>query len=154
MLAGSQTTTRQTFEGEEERTEASSGDNLLAGLAAETLAEAAGVDVELARKLQSKREGRGEIVLVDGGFQDVCRAQRIREEEEEVGERERQRSNGLEESFCSMKLKENIVDPITTSVDFYTPQAGRLTSLNSFKLPILRFIQLSAERGLLQRVIN
>lgn len=44
-----------------------------------------------------------------------------------------------------MKLSENIDNP--THADFVNPQAGRITNLNSFKFPVLRQLQLSAERG-------
>lgn len=44
-----------------------------------------------------------------------------------------------------MKLRENIDNP--THADFVNPQAGRIANLNSFKFPILRQLQLSAERG-------
>ncbi|XP_065021932.1 cocosin 1-like [Musa acuminata AAA Group] len=34
--------------------------------------------------------------------------------------------------------------------DYFNPRAGRITTLNSQKLPILRFVQMSAVRGLLR----
>ncbi|XP_024032266.1 legumin B-like, partial [Morus notabilis] len=57
--------------------------------------------------------------------------------------------NGLEETFCSMRLKENIGDP--SRADIFTPQAGRISTVNSFNLPILRHLRLSAERGVLYK---
>ncbi|KAM0050889.1 putative 11-S seed storage protein, plant [Helianthus debilis subsp. tardiflorus] len=62
------------------------------------------------------------------------------------------RANGVEETICSMKLRVNIDDP--SEADLYNPQAGRCTRLNSFKFPILQYLQLSAERGVLHRVRN
>ncbi|GJW85808.1 legumin A [Tanacetum coccineum] len=44
-------------------------------------------------------------------------------------------------------LRENI-DHISKA-DFYNPQAGHYTHLNSFKFPILKLLQLGAERGVL-----
>ena len=70
-----------------------------------------------------------------------------REYQEE--EEHRGRSNGLDEVLCNMKLIENIDDP--TRADFYSPEAGRISSLNSFKLPILSQLRMSAERGVLYR---
>ncbi|GMN75590.1 hypothetical protein TIFTF001_056550, partial [Ficus carica] len=76
-----------------------------------------------------------------------------REREQQERERDRRRSprgdydNGLEETFCSMRLKENIGDP--SRADIFTPQAGRISTVNSFNLPILRHLRLSAERGVL-----
>nr|XP_028962855.1 LOW QUALITY PROTEIN: 13S globulin basic chain-like [Malus domestica] len=57
------------------------------------------------------------------------------------------RANGLEETFCSMRLKENIRDP--SNADFYSPQAGRVSVVNSGTLPILSALRLSAEHGVL-----
>lgn len=58
--------------------------------------------------------------------------------------------NGLEETICTMRLRENIGD--RSRADIYTPQAGRINTLNSHNLPILFWLQLSAEHGLLHNV--
>ncbi|EXB63053.1 Legumin A [Morus notabilis] len=55
--------------------------------------------------------------------------------------------NDLKETFCSMRLKENIDDP--SRADIFTPQAGRINTVNSFNMLILRHLRLSAERGVL-----
>lgn len=44
-----------------------------------------------------------------------------------------------------MKIKQNIGKPSTA--DVYSPQAGRISTLNGFSMPILRHLRLSAERG-------
>ena len=49
-----------------------------------------------------------------------------------------------------MKIKENIGKPSTA--DVYSPQAGRISTLNSLSMPILRHLRLSAERGFLYNV--
>ena len=99
---------------------------------------------------ERKREGRWE--------EEREREERW-EEEREREQRERERDwrsprgdydNGLEETFCSMRLKENIGDP--SRADIFTPQAGRISTVNSFNLPILRHLRLSAERGVLYNV--
>ncbi|CAN1244967.1 11S globulin, partial [Linum grandiflorum] len=56
-------------------------------------------------------------------------------------------NRGSIETFCSMRMRENIGDP--SNADIFTPQAGRIRSLNSHNLPVLQWIQLSAERGVL-----
>lgn len=61
-------------------------------------------------------------------------------------------ANGLEETFCSLRLKENIGNP--ERADIFSPRAGRISTLNSYNLPILRFLRLSAERGFFYRVSN
>lgn len=70
------------------------------------------------------------------------------EEEEGGGWKE----NGLEETYCSMRVRENIADP--ARADIYSARGGRIATLNSLNLPILRFLRLSAERGVLYRVRN
>ncbi|KAG6384357.1 hypothetical protein SASPL_155834 [Salvia splendens] len=55
--------------------------------------------------------------------------------------------NGLEETFCSHKIKKNLDHP--TSADLYNPRTGRISNLNSLSLPILNYLQLSAQRGIL-----
>ncbi|KAI3742676.1 hypothetical protein L1987_60369 [Smallanthus sonchifolius] len=43
------------------------------------------------------------------------------------------------------------VQVLLSHADFVNPQAGKIANLNSFKFPILKHLQLSAERGELQR---
>ncbi|XP_026410158.1 11S globulin subunit beta-like [Papaver somniferum] len=117
--------------------------NIFSGFNVETLAEAFGVSTETARKLQGQNDQRGNIVFVQEGLQ-VIRPQRGEEEE---SEEQYPVTNGLEETICSMRLKQNIANP--TRADIYSEKGGRITSLNSQKLPILNFIQMSAERGVL-----
>ncbi|CAL9778534.1 unnamed protein product, partial [Musa acuminata subsp. burmannicoides] len=129
------------------------GNNLLSGFELDPLAEALGVDRELVRKIQNPDDRRGEIVLVTSGLQVL---QASRQSEQLVREREvRQecqegrgcQSNVLE-AFCTMKVRQNIGDPLRA--DYFNPRAGRITTLNSQKLPILRFVQMSAVRALLR----
>ncbi|KAI3854802.1 hypothetical protein MKW92_008816 [Papaver armeniacum] len=105
--------------------------NIFNGFDVETLAEAFGVSTETARKLQGQNDQRGNIVYG----------------EEEESEEQYPVTNGLEETICSMRLKQNIANP--TRADIYSEKGGRITSLNSQKLPILNYIQMSAERGVL-----
>ncbi|OVA02398.1 11-S seed storage protein [Macleaya cordata] len=127
---------------EEER----SGNNIFSGFDVEMLAEAFGVSTETARNLQSRNDNRGNIVRVENGLRVIMPPRR---EEEEQQEQHQVRVNGLEETLCSARLVENIADP--TRADVYSPRGGRISSLNSQKLPILNYLQLSAERGVLYR---
>ncbi|XP_058101626.1 cocosin 1-like [Magnolia sinica] len=143
-LAGSeQQPSTQSYQREQTREQGPS-DNIFNGFNVETLAEAFGVSRETARKLQSQDDNRGSIVQVENGLQ-VVRPPRREEDEEQ----EQFRLNGLEEIQCSARLRHNIAEP--TRADVYNPQAGRITSLNSQKFPILNVLQLSAERGVLYR---
>lgn len=58
--------------------------------------------------------------------------------------------NALEETICSLKLHQNIGNP--ARADLYNPRAGRISTINSLDLPILRWLRLSAEWVVLYRV--
>ncbi|XP_072956558.1 cocosin 1-like [Typha angustifolia] len=145
---------QQSFFSSRESKETSSNNNIFNGFDLELLAEALGVSRETARKLQGQDDQRGHIVRVERGLQ-VLKPRRTEEsteweeEQEEEGRRRRRAANGIDEAICFMKLRENVGDPM--KADLYTPGGGRITVLNSQKLPILRFIQMSANRGVLNR---
>ncbi|XP_050267069.1 11S globulin seed storage protein Jug r 4-like isoform X1 [Quercus robur] len=140
------------------------GNNLFSGFRTEDLADAFNVDKETIRNLQGFHEDRKNIVKVKGRLQ-VARPPRSREERERLERQEREqeredereqreshrggRDNGIEETLCTLRLRENIHDP--SRADIYNPQAGRISTLNSHNLPVLRWLQLSAEFGRLQR---
>ncbi|KAJ4837057.1 hypothetical protein Tsubulata_011158, partial [Turnera subulata] len=118
--------------------------NVFCGMEARFLAEAFNVDEQVAMRLQSRDDMRGPIVRVKEGLQ-VVRPPTLRGEEQQ--HRGGRRDNGVEETFCSMRIKENLDDP--SRADVFSPEAGRLSSLNSHNLPILRALRISAERGVL-----
>ncbi|KAL7582962.1 11S globulin seed storage protein Jug r 4 [Lactuca sativa] len=120
--------------------------NIFRGFDLEMLAEVFNVDQETAEKLQSPDDTRGHIVKVERGLQ-VIRPPMKSEQQEQRGRGGA--ANGFEETICSAKMTHNIDDP--SRADFYNPQAGWCNNLNSFKLPILQMLQLSAERGVLRR---
>lgn len=117
--------------------------DIFRGFDLQILSEAFNVDQETAQKLQSPGDNRGHIVKVERGLQ-VIKPPVSRQQQQERGN-----ANGFDETICSAKLTANIDDP--SRADFYNPQAGRCTQLNSYKLPILQLVQLSAERGVLHR---
>ncbi|KAI8006414.1 Cocosin 1 [Camellia lanceoleosa] len=121
------------------------GQSILQAFDTDILAEVFNVNMETARRVQNEDDKRGFIVRVERELQ-VARPRRSQEEEEE--EREYW-SNGLEETICTMRITENIADP--ERADVYTAQGGRTSTLNGHNLPILRNIQLSAERGVLYK---
>ncbi|CAA7398872.1 unnamed protein product [Spirodela intermedia] len=141
--AGSQQR-RESYEGESAVGEASSAGNVFRGLDEEVIAEAFGINRETASKLQGLDDRRGNIVRVEGGLRLVSPERGYEQQEEEEEEKEERRdTNGLEEALCNIKHRENIRKP--ASADVYSEQAGRITSLNSQKLSILRFLRLSLE---------
>lgn len=133
--------------GKRGRESSSTCNNVLCGFDREMLAAAMDLDEDLVDKLQNNKDNRGGLVKARGGFRTITppRSQRSTSTEETEG-------NGMEETLCTMKLLENVEDP--SRADVYTPGVGRLTSLNSHTLPILRHVQLSFERGDLYDVIN
>ncbi|PON98672.1 11-S seed storage protein [Trema orientale] len=126
--------------------------NIFSGFDTRLLAESFNIDTELANRLQNKEDQRERIVRVRDEF-DVITPARIKEEErrqyggyeESYGEY----YNGVEETFCTLRLRHNIDRP--SQADIFNPRGGRVTTVNSFNLPILRFLQLTAERGVLYR---
>ncbi|KAK4794431.1 hypothetical protein SAY86_012425 [Trapa natans] len=149
--------------------------NIFCGIDAEFMAEAFGVDLDLATRLQNENDKRNSIVKVEGRLQVLKPPRREREmergsrretewESEKYGRRggyneefgsnkgeeedDEQTENGLEETLCTMRLKENLADP--RGADVYTQNVGRINTVNSHNLPILFWLQLSAEHGLLQ----
>ncbi|MCE3216575.1 hypothetical protein HAX54_006938 [Datura stramonium] len=129
--------------------------NVFSGFEVELLAEAFGVDRETARKLQGQEDQRGHIVNIEQGLRVVrppfSQEQEEREERQEQGQYG-PRMNGIEETICSAKVRQNIDNP--ARADIYNPHAGRFTTVNSFTLPILSFLRLSAARGVLYRPLS
>ncbi|KAF9615318.1 hypothetical protein IFM89_022734 [Coptis chinensis] len=123
-----------------------SSNNIFSGFDDQMLAEAFGVSRDIARKLKGQNDNRGSIVRVESGLQ-VIRPPRMEEEEEEY---QQERPNGLEEPLCNIKLRVNIDNP--SKSDVYNPNAGRINRINSRNLPILRLLNLNAEKGVLYRV--
>ena len=121
--------------------------NIFSGFDTEVLAETFGVDPEMARRLQGKDDYRGHIINVERDLK-IVRPPRTREEQErqERGEGD----NGMEETICTARLVENIDNP--SRADIFNPRAGRLTSVNRFNLPVLNYLRLSAEKGVLYKV--
>nr|GFC31018.1 edestin 1 [Tanacetum cinerariifolium] len=59
-------------------------------------------------------------------------------------------ANSLEETYCSMKLHENIDD--AAKADLYSLHTKHYTHLNNFKFPVLQLLQLDTDRGVLKSV--
>ncbi|WCJ17991.1 11S globulin seed storage protein 1 [Euphorbia peplus] len=131
--------------------------NVFSGIDDELLAEAFNVNTDLARRLKGQNDNRGIIVNVEGELE-VLSPERSREEQQREMEVDRRGSfgrgrrdygNGIEETFCSAKMKQNIDRP--SASDVFNPRAGRVTNVNSFNLPILQHLRLSAQKGVLYR---
>nr|BAO50865.1 13S globulin [Fagopyrum esculentum] len=128
--------------------------NILSGFQDEILHELfRDVDPETISKLRGENDQRGFIVQA----QDL--KLRVPQDFEEEYERERGdrrrgqggsgRSNGVEQGFCNLKFRRNFNTPTTT--DVFNPRAGRINTVNSNSLPILEFLQLSAQHVVLYK---
>ncbi|XP_078148977.1 cocosin 1-like [Carex rostrata] len=134
------------------------GNNIFDGFDTPMLAEALGVNPELARRLQSHNDPRGEMVFVKEGLKMLMPTRTTQEMqqqkfEESMQEPSMQRqynmTNGLDEAFCTMKIRSNIDMP--SRADYFNQRGSRVAILNSQKLPIMNIVQMSAVRVVLQR---
>ena len=99
---------------------------------------------------------RGLIVKVEQPMQFVTpeeEQQQWQPQQKRQGQRGQQgggASNGLEEKICSSKILYNL--DTQREADIFSRQAGKLNYVNEHKLPILSYLDLSAEKGHLQQV--
>ncbi|XP_059626019.1 11S globulin seed storage protein 2-like [Cornus florida] len=112
--------------------------NILRAFDSNLLAEAYNIPEDLVRRLQ-REDDRGLIVNARHGMSV------IRPDENEELETDQSSSNGLEETICSFRFHHNMNN--RREADVYSRQAGRVNIVNQHKLPILRHLDLSAERG-------
>ncbi|CAA6662473.1 unnamed protein product [Spirodela intermedia] len=117
--------------------------NIIQAFDANMIADAFGIPVDLAKKMQREDE-RGIIVKVPKGGLRMIRPTAM-EEKRERWSRDGPNPNGMEEIYCNMRIHQYLDNP--READVYSRQAGRLYSVNMHKLPILRYIGMSAERG-------
>jgi hypothetical protein len=136
------------------------GNNIFDGFDTPMLAEALGVNPELARRLQSHNDPRGEMVFVKEGLKMLMPTRMTQEMQQQELEESMQEpsmqgqynmTNGLDEAFCTMKIRSNIDLP--SRADYFNQRGSRIAILNSQKLPIMNIVQMSAVRVVLQRVI-
>ncbi|XP_034931775.1 11S globulin seed storage protein 2 [Populus alba] len=124
--------------GQSERSHEETFQNIFRGFDEELMAEAFNVPRETVRRMRQD-SNRGLIVKC----REDMRIMSPDQEEEEQSESSPR--NGWEETFCNMKIKQNI--ELQGEADVYTKQGGRINIANQQKLPILQFIDMSAERG-------
>ncbi|PON41532.1 11-S seed storage protein [Parasponia andersonii] len=126
--------------------------NIFSGFDVRLLAESFKIDTELARRLQNRDDRRERIVRVREDLSIITPARIEEEERRRYGGYEGSYGeyyNGLEETFCTLRLRHNIDHP--SQADIFNPRGGRVTTVNSFNLPILRFLQLTAKRAVLYK---
>ncbi|CAG7909012.1 cruciferin CRU4 [Brassica rapa] len=137
LIAGNNPQGQQWLQGRQQQKQ----NNIFNGFAPQILAQAFKISVETAQKLQNQQVNRGNIVKVQGQFGVIRPPLR----QGQGGQQPQEEGNGLEETLCTMRCTENLDDP--SSADVYKPSLGYISTLNSYNLPILRFLRLSALRG-------
>ncbi|KAF8111721.1 hypothetical protein N665_0073s0077 [Sinapis alba] len=141
LLAGNNPQGQQWLQGRGQQKQ----NNIFNGFAPQILAQAFKISVETAQKLQNQQINSGNIIKVQGQFGVIRPPLRQGQGQGQGGQQPQGEANGLEETFCSMRFTENLDDP--SSADVYKPSLGYITTLNSYSLPILSYIRLSALRG-------
>ncbi|XP_019178693.1 PREDICTED: legumin A-like [Ipomoea nil] len=137
---------------ERQRNQLGYGSNILAGFDVQIVKDALKTDTETAKKIMGidSQENRGHIVNVGKHLQSIVPSSPSRSEQRrQPGRQGGGSSNALEETLCTARFSQNIDSP--KRADIYDSQAGRLTTLNSFTLPALSFVRLSAARGFLNK---
>ncbi|KAJ9547965.1 hypothetical protein OSB04_020508 [Centaurea solstitialis] len=123
--------------------------NIFSGFDTELLAEAFDTDPEIVRAMQESCN-RGLIVEVQLPMQFIT--PEVLEPIEKLPRQQQQRPggglNGIEENICSEKIVYNLDSQ--READISSRQAGKLNYVNQHKLPILWYLDLSAEKGYLQ----
>ncbi|XP_054794726.1 legumin B-like [Prosopis cineraria] len=139
--------------------ETSGGGNLFSGLAKETVAESFNIDTELADKVQGIKDSRGPIILVEHGIRWLSPEQEEEQQPEAEKEEEERRkrrghggktTNGVDETLCSLAYVHPLGEP-RMHADKYNPRGGHLTSLNTPNMPILEYLRLGVDRGVLYK---
>jgi hypothetical protein len=126
------------------------------------LAETLGVEFETARKLQQNQQSRlfarvergGRLTLPAPRSRSLSPYERERERDYVAGGLHEYNSsaneNGVEELVCTLRVKHNADNP--EDADVYVRDGGRMNIVNRFKLPVLKYLGLGAERVILRPV--
>ncbi|KAL3506147.1 hypothetical protein ACH5RR_031529 [Cinchona calisaya] len=130
--------------------------NIFNGFDDQLMADALKTDPQTIQKLKGQQDQRGFIVRAEQLQQQLSLPEFDEQEQQRQQQQQQQqqygggkvwRPNGLEETVCTVELRENIGHP--TRADVYNPRAGRISTSNSQTLPILGWLKLSAETGFL-----
>ncbi|KAL1350258.1 hypothetical protein HN51_014376 [Arachis hypogaea] len=129
---------RKFFLGGKPQEEKGEEGNMFSGLELKTVAESLGIDMGIAGKVQGVDDPRGSIIIVEDELETLSPAV------EESGN-----GNGLDETLCTLRLVHQLAE--STDADKYNPRAGFLTALNTPNLPVLQYVQLGVDRGVLYK---
>ncbi|GER29689.1 11S globulin seed storage protein 2 [Striga asiatica] len=121
--------------------------NIFRAFDSNIMAEAFNVSPDIIERMQAeeKEKDRGLIVMARERMSFIRPDEEEEEEEQQYKYGPRQSDNGLEETFCTMKIRTNIEN--RKDADIYSRQAGKVNTVDRHKLPILQYIDMSAEKG-------
>lgn len=125
--------------------------NILKAFDTELLAEAFNAPVELMKKIQQAHDrtliikaDKEQMRILSPRFESESES---RERDQQEDERRRKHMglevNGIEETICNMALRHNL----DNEIDVYARHGGRLNIVNENKLPILKTLGMSIEKG-------
>ncbi|KAK9083240.1 hypothetical protein Scep_029711 [Stephania cephalantha] len=144
FLAGNPQRAQEPREAEQKQGAEVNYNNIFSGFADEILQEVLGTSRETVERVKGRNDYRGHIILVRHGLE-MIKPLSYQEEEQQ----RHQLTNGFEETICTARLRENMANP--ARADVYNPQAGYIRNVNRLNLPVLGYLYLSAERGVLYR---
>ncbi|XP_047976489.1 11S globulin seed storage protein 2-like [Salvia hispanica] len=116
--------------------------NIFQAFDAELMAEAFNVSPDLIRRMQATEEERGLSVMARESMRYIRPDEDVRKSSKPY-----HHNNGFEETFCTMKIRTNIENQ--RDADIYSREAGKLNVVDMHKLPILSYMDMSAEKGTL-----
>lgn len=93
-----------------------------------------------------REDERGLIVKSREGLSSILRPELEGEEQQWEQGQQGGPYNGLEETFCTMKVHTNI-DEHRTQADVYSRHAGKINVVDRLKMPILKYMDMSIEKG-------
>ncbi|KAJ0967585.1 hypothetical protein J5N97_024502 [Dioscorea zingiberensis] len=116
--------------------------NLVSALDSQMLSEVLNIPLDTVKQIQ-RPDTRGHILTMDQQQQQTMFRPEVYEREQE--RRDQEAINGIDETFCFARVQYNL--DRRGEADVFSSQAGRLNSVNANKLPILKLIDMSAEKG-------
>jgi hypothetical protein len=158
------------------------GQNILSGFSVQLLSEAFGISQQIAQRIQSQNDQRGEIIRVNQGLQflkpiftqqgpiEQQAYQQIQSQEEQSAQFQEGQWTQHEGQGAQFQGGQSIVSSYNgleenfcslearqnienpNRADTYNPRAGRIKRLNGKNFPILNLVQLSATRVNLYQV--
>lgn len=115
--------------------------NIIRPLDPTLLADSYNVPEELVRRMQAEEEEERGLIVIARERMTFIQP----EEEVEQGEWRGEGDNDVDGALCTMKISFNL--EAAREADIYSRQAGKVNTVDVYKLPILQYMDMSAEKG-------